>query len=260
MKVTCDQCKKEFERTERKIRIYKTHFCSRKCHTDYVKQHSTYTEEKCSHCGESVFRNNGQKKNSKTGIYFCGKLCQNRYLAKKSKLHINPFSHQRRKKRVLEKANYTCQKCGYNKDKKMLDIHHADKNHHNNAWDNLRCICSWCHTKHHRNVEEIIGLLSLFESTIEQEKIFTKENKRYRIPDGPKKSELNPNWRNSIRPNQRKVERPSKEELEKLVWEKSTEKIAKDLGVSGVAIAKWCKIYGITKPPRGYWAKRYAGK
>ncbi|WP_200892372.1 hypothetical protein [Aliterella atlantica] len=54
----------------------------------------------------------------------------------------------------------------------------------------------------------------------------------------------------------RKVERPFKEELEKLVWEKPTTQIAKDFGVSGKAIEKWCKGYEIDKPLRGYWMKK----
>lgn len=58
-----------------------------------------------------------------------------------------------------------------------------------------------------------------------------------------------------VRLNSRKVERPSKEELEQLVWEKPTVQIAKDLGVSDVAIGKWCESYGINKPPRGFWKK-----
>jgi Zn finger protein HypA/HybF involved in hydrogenase expression len=47
----------------------------------------------------------------------------------------------------------------------------------------------------------------------------------------------------------------SKEELEKLVWEKPTERIGKDFGVSGKAVEKRCKKFGIEKPPRGYWMK-----
>lgn len=57
----------------------------------------------------------------------------------------------------------------------------------------------------------------------------------------------------------RKVEWPSKEELEKQVWEISTTKLAEKYGVSDNAIAKWCKNYGIEKPPRGYWRKRELG-
>ena len=47
----------------------------------------------------------------------------------------------------------------------------------------------------------------------------------------------------------------SKDELEELVWSMSTVKVAKLLGVSDVAIAKRCKLLGVEKPPRGYWAK-----
>ncbi|MDJ0737052.1 MAG: group I intron-associated PD-(D/E)XK endonuclease [Nostocaceae cyanobacterium] len=54
----------------------------------------------------------------------------------------------------------------------------------------------------------------------------------------------------------RKVERPSKEELEKLVWSKPTTQIGKQFGVSDKAVEKWCKTYGIEKPPRGYWVKK----
>jgi Zn finger protein HypA/HybF involved in hydrogenase expression len=53
----------------------------------------------------------------------------------------------------------------------------------------------------------------------------------------------------------RKVERPSKKELQQLIWEIPTIHIAKKFGVSDKAIGKWCKAYGIDKPPRGYWTK-----
>jgi hypothetical protein len=54
----------------------------------------------------------------------------------------------------------------------------------------------------------------------------------------------------------RKVVRPSKEDLEKMVWEKPCEAIAKEFGVSGKAIQKWCELYEITKPSRGFWTKQ----
>ncbi len=57
------------------------------------------------------------------------------------------------------------------------------------------------------------------------------------------------------KPLMHKVPHPTKEELGKLVWEKSTIQLSKQFGVSDTAIAKWCKQYHISKPPRGYWAK-----
>lgn len=52
---------------------------------------------------------------------------------------------------------------------------------------------------------------------------------------------------------------PSKEELEIKVWELPTTQIAKLYGVSDVAVAKRCKLLGVAKPQRGYWAIQ-AGK
>lgn len=53
---------------------------------------------------------------------------------------------------------------------------------------------------------------------------------------------------------------PPKEVLEKLILEKPSSLIAKDFGVSDVAIAKWCKKLGITKPARGFWQKQASAK
>jgi hypothetical protein len=57
----------------------------------------------------------------------------------------------------------------------------------------------------------------------------------------------------------RKVTRPSKEKLYALVWSVPSEKVAAKYNVSGRAIGKWCEMYGIKKPPRGYWTKVKAG-
>lgn len=58
----------------------------------------------------------------------------------------------------------------------------------------------------------------------------------------------------------RRTVRPSKEELETMIWTKPTSQIAKDFGVSDKAVEKWCKAYGIEKPPRGYWTKKQHSK
>lgn len=49
-------------------------------------------------------------------------------------------------------------------------------------------------------------------------------------------------------------------EMAQMAWEMPTVKIAKEYGVSDKAIEKFCKKHGIEKPPRGYWAKLYAGQ
>ena len=52
-----------------------------------------------------------------------------------------------------------------------------------------------------------------------------------------------------------KIPWPEQEALAKLVWEKPSTQIAAGLGVSDTAVKKHCRQLGITKPPRGYWAK-----
>jgi hypothetical protein len=52
----------------------------------------------------------------------------------------------------------------------------------------------------------------------------------------------------------------SKEELERLVWCKPTRLVAADFGVSDTAISKKCRLEGIRKPPRGFWARVNSGK
>lgn len=61
----------------------------------------------------------------------------------------------------------------------------------------------------------------------------------------------------SISKTKEKIEWPSNEELGIMVWQESTIKIANKLGVSDKAVEKHCRKYGIEKPPRGYWAKKY---
>ena len=52
----------------------------------------------------------------------------------------------------------------------------------------------------------------------------------------------------------------SRQDLYDLVWSKPVVKIAKDFGISDVAVAKICKKMNIPKPGLGYWAKKQHGK
>lgn len=52
----------------------------------------------------------------------------------------------------------------------------------------------------------------------------------------------------------------SRQDLYDRVWSTSAVQLAKELGVSDVAISKACRRHQIPKPPLGYWAKLAAGK
>lgn len=49
-------------------------------------------------------------------------------------------------------------------------------------------------------------------------------------------------------------------EIFDLLWDTPTTKVAKQLGISDVALTKWCAKHDIPKPPLGYWAKKEHGK
>ena len=53
--------------------------------------------------------------------------------------------------------------------------------------------------------------------------------------------------------------RISRAELYEQVWSVPMVKLAKRYGLSDVGLAKICKKYRIPRPPRGYWARKYAG-
>lgn len=56
------------------------------------------------------------------------------------------------------------------------------------------------------------------------------------------------------------VHRFTREELYELVWSKPMSKLAKELKVSDVGLAKTCRRSDIPTPGLGYWAKVQHGK
>lgn len=54
--------------------------------------------------------------------------------------------------------------------------------------------------------------------------------------------------------------RLTREELHKLVWAKPMIEVAKDFQISDRAMAKICTRKQVPVPPRGYWAKKSAGR
>lgn len=52
----------------------------------------------------------------------------------------------------------------------------------------------------------------------------------------------------------------TRQELYDLIWSEPARTIAPRFGISDVALSKLCEKHEIPQPPRGYWAKREAGK
>ncbi len=52
----------------------------------------------------------------------------------------------------------------------------------------------------------------------------------------------------------------TRESLYELVWSKPCSAVAKELGISDVAVEKICRKLEVPKPERGFWAKKAHGK
>jgi hypothetical protein len=61
-------------------------------------------------------------------------------------------------------------------------------------------------------------------------------------------------------PSPRILARYDRERLYEEVWSEPTAKVAHRYGISDVALSEVCKQLQIPKPPRGYWAKKKAGR
>lgn len=195
-------------------------------------------------------------------------------------------SRSKIKREFVKLVEYKCSECynvgEHNGKKLVLELDHINGVNSDNRFENLRLLCPNCHsqqkTSNRRNtnpkfsgrfkinekevlemakdsgsIRQILLKLNCLDSGVNYQRI-----KQVLDINGVtllKTIKVSTNKERKERFNCRKVARPSKEDLAQMVWEKPTETIAKEFGVSGAAVFKWCKLYGIPKPPRGYWAK-----
>lgn len=124
-------------------------------------------------------------------------------------------------------------------------VHHKDKDRTNNHIDNLELTNASDHAKLHAEENGCVHYEHLcdfckkpFITTEARAQMFCSQECRGR---STRKFEI------------------SKDTLGELLWKYPTTQISKMLGVSDKAIEKRAKKLGLSKPPRGYWAKLSAG-
>lgn len=120
-----------------------------------------------------------------------------------------------------------------------LELDHINGIHDDNSLSNLRILCPNCHhlTPTHAGKNRKIG------RKISSKKTAIKPSVKKESKSVVRKT---------------KIEWPEPSILQQMLWEMSTTSISKMLGVSDKAIEKFSKKHSLTKPPRGYWAKKYA--
>ena len=145
----CLYCGKEISGDTRKK------FCNHSCSASYnnkgVVRNSRKKEIYCVNCGKPL-----EKHQTK----FCCKECNVEFNYKEqirlwqsgeirgcdSTGAVSPYV----RRYLLEKANYSCEQCGFNKNNEytglsILQLHHKDGDCYNNSEDNIEVLCPNCH-------------------------------------------------------------------------------------------------------------------
>jgi len=141
--IICEGCNIEFF-------ARKQRFCSRQCRAS-----SKHFTTNCSTCGQFISRGLSKKKNSKHGFYFCDRLCKEKAQKLGGLKEIQPshygsiVSNARYREIAFDKLPARCNNCGYDKHKRVLVVHHKDRNRKNSRIDNLEILCPTCHVEEH---------------------------------------------------------------------------------------------------------------
>jgi hypothetical protein len=69
-----------------------------------------------------------------------------------------------------------------------------------------------------------------------------------------------PNWERTTVEVSTPARRVTREELYEMVWQRPMIRLAEEFGITGNGLAKVCDRLDVPYPPRGYWAKKEAGK
>ena len=97
-----------------------------------------YIDLVCEECGKPI-----HKLKSKIAKHnFCSQLCGNRY---KNRNTTNIEDSTAYRRNAFAKYDHKCAICGWNKDERVLEVHHIDENRNNNNIDNLIILCPTCH-------------------------------------------------------------------------------------------------------------------
>lgn len=153
--IKCKICKKEFYAKQSWLEKGWAKYCSKKCQFEGQK---TGQIVKCSICRREIYRTQKQLKRSVSGKYFCSKSCQT--IWRNTQVYIGSNHSQwqggeRVYKSILLKgdAEQICRRCKI-EDKRVLAVHHLDRNRKNNSLNNLIWLCHNCHFLLHHNKKE----------------------------------------------------------------------------------------------------------
>jgi hypothetical protein len=152
--VLCKKCNKEFYVKPSHQKMGYGKYCSVACRGADKR---TGKVIKCHLCGEESYKQKRDFKRSKSGKYFCSKPCQTAWRNQEfsGEKHANSKTGIHAYRSVLGRNNIQakCVLCE-TEDRRVLAVHHVDKNKFNNRLENLAYLCHNCHHLVHHHKKE----------------------------------------------------------------------------------------------------------
>lgn len=157
--VTCLQCTKEFYIKPNRQAKGWGKYCSNNCKHLGFKTGNLIL---CTFCNKTTYKNRKDQSRSVSGNFFCNKSCHAswRNLQVFGNIHANWKSGESSYRDILRRTDrlQVCAKC-MTDDKRILAVHHIDKNRQNNAVSNLLWLCHNCHFLVHHDSVEATGFI-----------------------------------------------------------------------------------------------------
>lgn len=127
-------------------------YCSTSCTGQSQRRR---VELKCAVCKTTFERTERRSLFPKGEFHFCSRKCKDEGQTVNVGLINYPHygsGNSVYRRRAIKFYGKSCG-CGYDKDERMLDVHHIDGNRKNGKIENLRVLCVWCHALETRGVE-----------------------------------------------------------------------------------------------------------
>lgn len=148
----CLSCGNEFDAPIREVNRGNGKYCSKHCFTE-SRRGLKIVEHKpnviCAMCGTAFYKSLDRQENSKSGLFFCAKICKDNAQRLGGIKDIQPGHYgtgiSTYRQNALRLLLNECNICGYNSYTKVLEIHHKDGDRTNNEVDNLEVLCPTHH-------------------------------------------------------------------------------------------------------------------